>query len=107
MAQTYNDGMSDNMIQIITDADNYVWIIDYKVDAANVKLFAALLNNTMICYLEKNFTKLRQWVRCDDWDNFLNQVEGWNIIYDDLEANVKLIECEIGQATRIIMESFL
>lgn len=103
----YSEKVSNNYIKLFVDEKNIAWIHKYFIDSENYKLFAVMLKNAFLEAASKhNCDKYMQYVAYDDW-KYLKDNDLWKIEFDDDNAFVKLISCDIDNAPVCIMSGFL
>lgn len=103
---TFQDNLSKNLIVCKPDPPT-LWIENYFIDEDNPKLFVALLQTTLRSYLDQGLTIFKQWVSDIDWNTFLHKIPFWRIVYLDPINQVRLIECDLIDAPKALIEAFL
>jgi len=103
----YNDHLSKNYLKIYVDKNNIMWIHDYYVDDLKGKLFCYMLKRACDEIIEKyNCDKHMQYVNFSDWDTIKNDNK-WKLEYEDSDAKVVLISCDIINAPVCICDAFM
>lgn len=103
----YVEGISKNYLKLYVDANNIMWIHDYYVDPFKGKLFVIMLKRACDQIIEKhNCTKHMQYVKTHDW-SLLKSDAKWKLEYEDIDAQVNLISCDILNAPVCICDAFI
>jgi hypothetical protein len=100
------DKISDNYIVFRKDGKD-VWIDKYYVDPDNGKLFVILLKDSFEKMKRKGCETYKQIVDADEWESFLKNIFGWEIISQDNENKTILLSCTIDDAPICITNSLL
>lgn len=103
----YVENISKNYLKIYVDPHNIMWIHDYYVDPYKGKLFAIMLKRACDQAIEKHgCTKHMQHVKTQDWIN-LKADPKWKLEYEDEDAQVNLISCDILNTPVCICDAFM
>lgn len=103
----YNETISKNYIKIYVDKNNIMWIHDYYVDPHKGKLFVIMLKKACNEMIEKyGCAKHMQHVKLADWLTLKSDLK-WKLEYEDIEAEVNLISCDIIDAPVCISYAFI
>lgn len=103
----YVESISKNYLKIYVDENNIMWIHDYYVDPFKGKLFMIMLKRACDQMIEQHkSTKHMQYVKNYDWEILKNDPK-WNLEYEDVDAKVNLISCDIINAPVCICDAFI
>ena len=103
----YVENISNNYIKVYVDENNIMWIHDYYVDPYKGKLFAILLKRACDEIIEKHNSKIHmQYITSAEWQ-ILKSDTRWTLIYEDENAYVNLISCDIINVPVCICDGFM
>lgn len=102
---TYKCQISKNAIVIRYTGDN-AHIENIELDDINIKSFFNLLMDVIKTSKELNVNTFTQVVTNDDWDNILHKINGWSIIHEIKNMDLKIIRCETKNVVRCIGSGF-
>jgi hypothetical protein len=103
----YNEKISQNYIKVFVDLNNIMWIHDYYVDPHKAKLFAVMLKKACDEMIARYGCKKHvQYVKFSDWQT-LKSDSKWKLEYEDENAQVCMISCDILNAPVCICDGFL
>jgi len=100
------DKISDNFITFRKNNED-VWIDRYYVDQENGKLFVMLLKDSFQKMKDKGCKIYKQYVSADEWESFLKNISGWEVLLHHDNDNVILIACTIDDAPTCIVNGLL
>lgn len=103
----YVEDISKNYLKIFVDPQKIMWIHDYYVDPFKGKLFVIMLKRACDEIAEKHgSTKHMQYVTVNDWE-LLKSDTKWKLEFEDVEAKVNVISCDLINAPVCICDAFL
>jgi hypothetical protein len=98
------DDEYQNLIKMYGENES-IYIDYFNINPKNGKMFVILLKKSFDTVITDGYTKHRQYVKLQDWDDFLCKKIEWMIIKNDGDA--LLIECDIEFAVHLIVEAFM
>jgi hypothetical protein len=98
---------SENMIKLIKDKENIVWIDKYHIDNSSydyIKEFWEMIVDAFQDAKEKGGEFHSQYISKDIWDGILNTDDRWDVI--EKKDDLIHIQCDIDDAAGCVIDAF-
>lgn len=104
----YESKESENIIRLIKDKENIVWIDNYYIDKSKYEYiieFCKMLTNAFNEIKEKGGEFHSQYVDKIEWETHLKNDDRWDLI--EIKDDIVHIQCDINEAAECVIEAFL